>query len=436
MAGPEAPVARAGPNAADPPPNRWLPFARTAWLVLAACVLGLYAFGVPIHFAELQEPCPLLQQACAEAGLLNLTLTEQLQALGLTTKFWAGYIIALNLGAAAVSLAISGVIVARLPNNGMALFVAFMLLTFSTGTVASEPLAALARAHPAWRLPTEAVFFLGNAGVALWAYIFPDGRFVPGWSRWLAAAWILISVPVHFFPDSAFNYQNHSEAIDLGVFVGFLVTFVMAQVTRYRRVSTPAQRQQTKWVVFGVVAAIVGFLAPILAAVAYPEIEQQIVTFMLLNAVIYLALTLIPISFGIAILRSRLWDIDFLIRRTLVYSALSAMLALVYVASVAVLQNAVRLVTGRSQSELITVVSTLIIAALFLPLRARTQQWIDRRFYRRKYDAAKTLAAFSASVRDETDLEHLTGDLVQVVDDTLQSSQISLWLKRVDRIDR
>jgi hypothetical protein len=141
-----------------------------------------------------------------------------------------------------------------------------------------------------------------------------------------------------------------------------------------------------------------------------------------------LGLGTIPAATGIAILKYRLYEIDLLINRTLVYGSLTATLALVYVGSVVVLQGAFRALTGQ-ESQLVVVATTLAIAALFNPLRRRIQGFVDRRFYRRKYDAAKTLAAFSAKLRDETDLDALNAELVGVVRETMQPSHVSLWLR-------
>jgi hypothetical protein len=152
-------------------------------------------------------------------------------------------------------------------------------------------------------------------------------------------------------------------------------------------------------------------------------------TLLLLDAGFSLSLLLIPLSIGVAVLRSHLFDIDLLINRTLVYGLLTALLVLVYFGGIVALQRVFVALTGE-KSTLAVVASTLAIAALFSPLRRGIQSFIDRRFYRRKYDAAKTLEAFNARLRDETDLEALSSDLVGVASATMQPEHVSLWLRR------
>jgi hypothetical protein len=194
-------------------------------------------------------------------------------------------------------------------------------------------------------------------------------------------------------------------------------------VLRLRR-SVGEERQQLKWVVYSV--ALVALLLPpgiLLVAVVLPSPG---------DARILLAglFPLIPISVGIGILKYRLYDIDLIINRTLVYGTLTAMLALVYFGGVTATQALFRALTGQEQQpQIAVVVSTLVIAALFNPLRRRIQSFIDSRFYRKKYDAAKTLEAFSAKLRDETDLDAWSEDLVGVVRETMQPAQVSLWLR-------
>jgi hypothetical protein len=194
---------------------------------------------------------------------------------------------------------------------------------------------------------------------------------------------------------------------------------------RLRR-AVGVERQQLKW--FAYSAAIFALSIVLIAiplAVETPPWYELAAT-----AVFTAAGTAITISIGIAILRYRLYDIDILINRTLVYGSLTAMLALIYFSGVAATQTIFRVLTGQQeQPQLAIVVSTLAIAALFNPLRHRIQGFIDRSFYRRKYDAAKTMAHFSSKLRDETDLEALREDLVGVVRETMQPAHVSLWLR-------
>jgi hypothetical protein len=258
-------------------------------------------------------------------------------------------------------------------------------------------------------------------------FLFPNGRWVPRWTRWLALVFAISEFFYHFPMLLPTTLNRVASAIDAIIWPVSLFGVVIAQVYRYRRVSDPVERQQTKWIVFGLAVAIVGLfvflvpaeLIPSLANSPYGLAGYTIVTCLLL---------LIPLSFGMAILRSRLWDIDVIIRRTLIYGVLTAILALVYVGTVVVLHRLVQPLTGGANSALVTVASTLAIAALFQPLRRRIQHVIDRRFYQGKYDAQQTLQAFGAKLRNETDVSRLTSDVVQVVHTTLQPAHVSLWL--------
>jgi hypothetical protein len=183
--------------------------------------------------------------------------------------------------------------------------------------------------------------------------------------------------------------------------------------------------------VFGVAVAVVGVLTTIFTVGAAIDLPPQEVGPKMLSMLLMDAFMLsIPISIGIAVLRSRLFDIDVVINRTLVYGSLTATLVLVYFGGVATTQAIFRALTGQEeQPQLAIVVSTLVIAALFNPLRRRIQGFIDRRFYRSKYDARRTFEAFSAKLRDETNLDNLSDDLVGVVRETLHPAHVSLWLR-------
>jgi hypothetical protein len=396
---------------------------RAAWVVLAILVLGLDAAGVPYVYAEYESVCTQSKEVCLEDGLLTPQGAQQLEALGVARGVYAAYQgVGLETVFTLVCFAVAAVIFWRRSDDRMALFTSFVLLLFG-GAGAAGTMRALADAQPVFWFPVTLLDYASQVCFGIFFFVFPDGQFRPRWTRWVALASVLFFVPDIFFPDSALaNLTGFA-------FFMFLGSLVVAQVYRYRRISTPEQRQQTKWVVFGFAAALVGFTAVILLANLSPAIRDGDPLGMLVfTTLVYGFLLLIPLSIGVAILRSRLYDIDVVINRALVYGPLTAMLALVYLGSVVGLQAALRALSGQ-ESTLAVVASTLAIAALFNPLRKRVQAFVDRRFYRKKYDAAKTLETFSAKLRDETNLDALNDELVGVVRETMQPAHVSLWLR-------
>jgi hypothetical protein len=400
----------------NPEPNRTaLTLARLAWLIV-------FALGTTLFVVSLRPQFVLWQTVCSGADCVNLQLTalqaQDLQRLGLALPVYAAYFSTLTLLSGIVFLALSALIFWRRPDDRMAFLCAIMLIAWGN----SSP-DVIGQAYPGLH-PIALIFqALGGICITLFFLLFPNGRFAPGWVRWLAPLFILRELLSTFLPFNALIQSLFFVVLPIGLFSVFY---------RYWRVSNAAQRQQTKWVVFGLIVGGGGYAAVLLAillANPAPGTASSALEYIVGGTALELFILLIPISIGIAILRSRLWDIDILIRRTLVYSLLASGLAVAYFGSVVVLQNTVSALTGQRQSTLVTVLSTLVIAALFVPLRARVQEVIDRRFYRRKYDAARTLAAFGASLRDETNLDQLTAHLTNVVDETMNPQYMGLWLK-------
>jgi len=268
---------------------------------------------------------------------------------------------------------------------------------------------------------------------------FPNGRLVSRRWRWVVRLALfsyvtgaaLSALSPGEIPTSSFDNPLGIEALRpvsdllepvyLALYFFLFFASAASLVVRFRR-SGSLERQQIKWLAFAALAVPVWFLtsAPIEAA--------SRTLFVVMDALIFSAL--IPVAAGVAILRYRLYDIDVVINRTLVYGSFTAILVVVYFGGVVTTQATFRALTDQQQpQQLSIVVSTLVIAALFNPLRRRIQGFIDRRFYRRKYDARKTLEAFSAKLRDETDLEALSDDLVGVVRETMQPANVSLWLR-------
>jgi hypothetical protein len=400
-----------------------LPVARAVWLALVGLTIVLFISGVRPTFETLSTSCGA---AVCDNGLLGSEQVRALKAHGLSAQHYAVYHVIANSLLASVYLAVGVLIFARKSADPVGYFVSLTLIIFGLATFAdSRPSAD----QPAALLLFRVLQTLGDLFILVFLYTFPDGRFRPGWTRLLPFGWLLLRAPAYVLPDSLLNLENWSPTLGSASFLTFVGSGLLAQLYRYRYVSNSVQRQQTKWVVYCITAALTGFLAIVVPVSFNPALEANVFSLLAVSTAIYLFMLLIPISIGVAILRSRLWNIDIIIRRTLVYGWLTGLLVLIYFGSVVLWQTIFRLFTGRAQSEVVTVISTLVIAALFSPLRRRVQAIIDQRFYRRKYDAARTLSAFSAALRDEVQLDRLTDEILGVVSETMQPAHVTLWLK-------
>ena len=416
---------------ASPPPTTlrgsWLFLARVAWVVVAITALAIIVFSVPSSFEFFRSVCTAASGVCSERAVGKPT-PEGVRALleaGLSLSTYAFLNVAVDKIADFVWIAVGALIFLRRSDDRMALLVSLFLVTFGTAVDTTDA-EALVSSQPAWRLPVQGVLIVGVTCSMLFFLLFPGGRFMPRWTRWLAVTFITFMVSQDLFP-ALYSRPPALEAVSYLVFVGIVVSITWSLVYRYRRVSSAEQRRQTRWVVFGTALAIAGSFVQLPVDLQLIDGDTPLVL-LLINIVFTSSFLLIPLSVGVAVLRSRLFDIDVLINRALVYGLLTAMLVGLYFGGIVVLQRGFVALTGEKYT-LAVVVSTLVIAAVFNPLRRRTQSLIDRRFYRSKYDARKTLEAFSATLRDETDLGALSDDLVAVVTETMQPAHVSLWLR-------
>jgi hypothetical protein len=368
-------------------------------------------------------------------GELSPEIASELSRLGVSPSNYATFFTALETIAALAFLTVAAVIFLRRSSHRAALMISGALLPF--GAIASPLLDSLVTSQAAFRLPVLILRAVGGAGIILAFYLFPDGRFVPPRTRWLALLWGGYTLSWLLFPSLQLKMSlipgNRADRLLALVFFAFALSAVGTQVYRYRRVSDARQRQQTKWVVFGFgltifLGALVGL--PLLLFPSLGQVTPTNIAFRLLAFTVTLIGEVITaVAIGISILRYRLWDIDNLINRTLVYGALTGTLAVIYLIGVVLIQT-----IFPTQNQLATVLSTLSVAVLFNPLRRRIQEDIDRRFYRRRYDAAQALNRFATIARDEVELLRLERTLLGVVEEALKPSRSGLWLRQAGRV--
>ena len=411
-------TARNDADRADTRLRGWrLILAWLAWVVVFLLTLALLAYLVPANYwLTRAEWAVEMARPAAEALTSYNTFVRIL--------------VALETLAAAVALGMGLLVVALRPADRMGLLASGFLLTMSPFMLSGN---IDVWRFPAWLdlpavlLPVYASLFM--VGLVLFIFLFPDGRLAFPWERWLAVPVVAAFVLYLLRAPLRISDQWISEA-GWGILATALLTSwlggLAAQAYRYRRLASAEARQQIKWVLLGLSAPVT---AVVVSLVGQSLIDAPAWWQFFASPLQIISFALIPITIGISMLRYHLWDVDVVIRRTLIYGALTGTLLAAYLIGVLVLQSLFRALT-RQDSSLAIVISTLAIAALFVPLRRRIQNDIDRRFYRRKYDAQRVLAQFAQTARDETDLDALTMELTRVVQETLQPERVSVWLDK------
>jgi len=426
---------------------RWLPVARIVWAALALALLSVFIVAIPARYRQLFA---LTQNAAATLTRLRLAqgphphptsagALDQLALHALASGVYPVVALGLEVALTLACVAAAVVIFWRRSDSWIAIFAALTLVGVAAAT--APALDALAQAQPMWRTPVAFAQGVGLECEPLIFYLSPDGRFIPRWTRPLALIWTLIRLATLVLPFAPFHYVGAQPGVatptPLAVFgflvyVGWLGSGLWAQLYRYGRVSSLSQRQQTKWAMLGAVLAVIGYVAFVLPRLTIPALNapgQVNLIYTMVGAPLYmLSLLAVPLCVAFSILRYRLWDVDIFVNRALVYGALAVTLAAIFFVSVVALQALTRPLTGQ-QSSLTLIASTLVIALVYQPVLNGIQRIIDRRFYPRKYDNARTLSTFTASLRDEVDLDRLGERLVAVIDETMEPTHVGLWLR-------
>jgi len=410
------------------PDGRILVLARAVWVMVAVFAGVLFVAAVPAEFAQLREPCPT---AACPTGQLSPAGLRALEDLGLSLDAFAAFSVAMDVVFAAAYGAVALLIFWRKSGDRVGLFVSLALLTFGTATFTST-MAALAARYPALEVPVGSLHFLGSAAFGLFLYLFPDGRFVPRWTRWVVLVWIAWQVPRYFFSTWYLDPNGWHALASTVVWLGALGTAVYSQVHRYRRVSSPVQRQQIKWVVFGISAALAAFFGIVLALLAFaptPSSPGALLAHLIGSTLVgYLAMLLIPVSIGIAMLRHRLFDVDLVINRTLVYGALTAAVVGLYVLVVGGLGELLQL----RGNLIISLLATGLAAVVFQPLRDRLQRGANRLMYGERDDPYAVLSRLGSRLESTPAHDAVLPAVARTVREALKLPYAEIQLRRED----
>ncbi len=401
----------------------WRLLIQAASAIIASLALIIFLASLPVAYSFWRTLCT--RSTCIN-GQIGPVGAQALQDLGLSMSHYAGYLLALNLLLATFFVTSAVVIVLRKSDDWLALVVALMLITFGTMTF-SDTMHGFISVHPEWWLPAQFVAFFGDFAIMLFFFIFPTGQFVPRWAPLIVLLWSLMQGFRLFFPDTPFNLEVFAPVLYRLLFTLGLISGISAQIYRYRRISGPAQRQQTKWVVFSVTLALG---ATVLMNLLFQQwqSEEEIAFLLVLGSAQVLFMVLIPTSIAIAVLRYRLWEIDPLINRTLVYGALTLTVIGFYVLVVGGLGT---LFQGQG-NFFISILATGVAAILFEPVRMRLQRSVDRFMYGERDEPYTVLARLGQRLKATIAPEALLPALSETVAQALKLPYVALTLRQGD----
>lgn len=387
--------------------GRWLLGVRAAWVSLVILCLALFATALPARYGQLTD------RSGAIAGALA--------RLDLSSSVYATVTIGLDAVFVLVSFGIAGLLLTRSGRIPMALFVAVFLVAFAGTT--SSTIDALARRQPAVALITTILGAIGYIGLNGLFYLFPDGRFVPRWTRIAFALAIAGQIPFSLPDTSPDNPNSWPAPVLLPLLLAIFGSMIFAQIYRYRRVSGPVERHQIKWVLWGGAAAIVLMFLARSPAIVRPLFGQS-GAILLHDPLLDLGFTLIPLAIGISALRYRLWDIDVIISRTLVYAGLTALVAGLYILIVAYLGTVLRV----GHTLPVSLVATGAVAIVFHPVRQWLQHGVNRLIYGERDDPYTVLSRLGAQLEAILAPDAALPAIVDTVAQTLKLPYVAIVL--------
>ncbi len=402
--------------------GRLLLLARTGWIVLLLVSVGMFLASLPPYYAALLAfSGPHTPTDAVRVGLMQL---------GVPVGLYAAYHMAVLVVLMLVFVGAGLLIFWRKGNDGATLFFSSVLVVF--GAIWPNTLGALTAQYPAVALLDQFLNFSGFTFFFLLGYLFPDGRFVPRWTRWVALVVVVSAIPEFFFPLD----NPVVEQFDPLLGIVFITTLVFAQIYRYRHISTTTQRQQTKWVMFSLVVALVCFIGTAILErnPAFNQPGAPAALFRVVALITYgAAFMLVPVAISIAVLRYRLWDIDPIINRSLVYGALTACVFGLYVLTVGYLGVLFRADMGSSVGLPLQLIATGVVAVLFNPLRERLQRGVNRLMYGERDEPYTVLSRLGQRLEATLAADMVLPAVVETVREALKLPYAAITLNHVHR---
>jgi signal transduction histidine kinase len=395
--------------------------ARLIWLGLALLGLGLAFASIPAEWRHFMTVCSGGAN-CPEPHLTPARL-EQLRAVGLPATAFAAYLLVIQSLWAAAYIAVGATIIWRRSDQAMALLAALVLLTFG---LSDSFLSAGQAPYEGRPLIVQAFEFVGFGSLLLFLFLFPQGRFVPRWTAWLALLAIAWQVPDTFFRTSGLSTQSWPPLLAFLPTLLTLGSVVAVQVYRHLRVSDAVERQQAKWVVFGVIVTVLGFLAiGVLIAVTGPS-PQNVFVFLAGATSYYLVLLPLPVSIAVAVLRHRLWGVDLILNRTLVYGALTALVIGIF----ALIGGGLGQLFNSRGNPGLSLLATALTAVLFQPMRERLQRAANRLVYGQRDEPYVALSQLGQRLEATVAHDAVLATIVEAVATTLKLPYAAISLER------
>jgi len=388
--------------------------ARVFQILVICLTIGLFIASIPLNFEERSviceaEPCPPDQ--------LSYKSEEALSKVGMTVDSLVKLTIGLDALLAAVFTISAVVIFIRKPDDLFTIFVSIMLVTFGVATFTGG-LHGIGTTNILFYMLTKTIVLIGNCSIITFLFVFPNGSFTPRWTSFLLASWILFQLPRYYLPDSPLNLSVSSPVLYNLLFTVIILAGILAQIHRYRKVSNMVERQQTKWVIYGLSIGIGGYLVVRTMSVLDPDPFGSGLPFEIaLNIIAVLIILLLPTSISIAVIKYRLWDINPIINRTLVYGALSFLTVAFYVLTV----GGFALYFKNNETNIvISFIATGVVAILFEPLRQRLQRGVNRFMYGERDDPATVLTNLSQRLESTLAPDSVLQTIVETLAQTLR----------------